>query len=387
MSKQRLTWLLEQHLANNATEQERQELLDLVKANADEELFKQVMSEMMQQETPGLPVDAAPWQKMAQDIVNIDKTPAKRSASVFTLSRWVAAAVVLILIGAGVYFYMNRNNSLIYAQEKIRTLPMTEVNKNSLLLYDGSNILLDEIKNGQIAKQENTIVTKKDSQIIYTATGNSNATFYNVMSTARSGQYEVVLPDGSRVWLNSASAIRFPATFSGKERSVELMGEAWFDVQHAGKIPFVIHSGNITTSVMGTAFNIKAYPGERATTVAVQRGKVKVETGNRLLATLERGRQVKVMADAGSFQSDIDTANIAGWKKGNLYYKDERFANIIADLQRVFNDSIQIKNASLKDIITTASVNKSTGIRKALDIVCRITDARLSENKGIFIIE
>ena len=264
---------------------------------------------------------------------------------------------------------------------------MTPENKNSLLLYNGSNILLDETKDGQIAIQENTIVTKRGSQIVYTTTGNSAALYYNVLSTARSGQYEVVLPDGSQVWLNSASAIRFPASFSGKERSVELMGEAWFDVRHADKIPFVIHSGNITTSVMGTAFNIKAYPGERVMTVSVQRGRVKVQSGDRLLATLEKGRQVKVTAEAGNFQSEIDTASIAGWKKGNLYYKDERFVNIVADLQRVFNDSIQIRNASLKNVITTASVNKSIGIRKVLDIICRITDARFSENNGIYIIE
>jgi transmembrane sensor len=389
MSKQRLTWLLEQHLANNATEQERQELLDLVKANADEELFKQVMSEMMQQETPGAPVNTAPWQKMVQDIVNIDKTPERRPARVFAFYRWAAAAAVLLLIGAGVYFFMNRprSGSLTVVEKIVPNLPVTPANKNELLLSDGSRILLDEVKNGKIAQQEKTTITKQDSQIIYTTTGNGTDTYYNVMSTARSGQYEVVLPDGSRVWLNSASAIRFPASFTGKERSVELSGEAWFDVQHADKIPFVIHSGNITTLVMGTAFNIKAYPGEQALTVSVQRGKVNVQNGDRLLASLEKGRQVKVLSNDSSFQSAIDTTNIAGWKKGNLYYKDERLADVIADLQRVFNVSIQIKNAELKEVVTTASVNKNAGIRKILDIICRFTDARLSENNGIFIIE
>ena len=111
MSKQRLTWLLEQHLSNNATEQERAELLAIVKANGDEALFTAVLSEMMQRETAGAPVDAEPWQKMVQDIVAIDKTPvthAGKKARVFTLYRWVAAAAVILLIGAGVYFFMNR---------------------------------------------------------------------------------------------------------------------------------------------------------------------------------------------------------------------------------------------------------------------------------------
>jgi transmembrane sensor len=393
MNHQRLTWLLEQHLANKATAQERQELLDMVKANADEELFKQVLSEKMQEEIPGLPVSAAPWQKMIQDIVNVDKVPAayaKKSTRVFALYRMVAAAAaVLLLIGSGIYFFMSRtrNADMAASLKSLPALSVTPVNKNVLQLSDGSRILLDEVKNGQIAKYENTTIIKQDSQIIYTTTDHSTATYYNVVSTARSNQYQVMLPDGSRVWLNSASSIRFPASFTGKERSVELLGEAWFDVQHADKIPFVIHSGDMVTSVMGTAFDVKAYPGEQAMIVAVQRGRVKVQSGNKLLAILEKGRQVKVMADTHYFQSAVDTANIAGWKKGNLYYKDERLADIVADLQRVFNDSIQIKQASLKEIITTVSFNKNTGLRKALDIICRITDARLSESKGIFIIE
>lgn len=390
MDQQRLTWLLEQHLADKATEHERQELLDMVKTNANEELFKQVMYEKMQAEIPATPANTSSWQKMIQDVVNIDKVPAaKQSTPVFTLYRWVAAAAaVLLLLGSVAYFIMGRSSNarLAASQKDLPALVATPVNKSLLQLSDGSRILLDEVKNGKIASYENTTITKQDSQIIYT-TNHSAATHYNVVSTARSSQYEVVLPDGSRVWLNSGSSIRFPASFSSKERSVELLGEAWFDVQHANEIPFVIHSGNIVTSVMGTAFDIKAYPGEQSMIVAVQRGRVKVQSGNRSLATLEKGRQIKVMADESHFQSTIDTALIAGWKKGNLYYKDEMLADIVADLQRVFNVSIQIKQASLKKVITTVSFNKKTGLRKALEIICRITDARLSESNGIFIIE
>jgi ferric-dicitrate binding protein FerR (iron transport regulator) len=392
MSKQRLSWLLEQHLADNITEPERQELFDWLKAGDNEELFKQVLHEKMQSATPGVPVDAGPWQKMIQDIVSLDKAPAapaKRSINVFALYRWAAAAAVILLVGTGAYFYMTRTSkpALTVTQKKSPALPVTPVNKNSLLLADGSRIWLDEVNNGKIATLEGTTITKQDSQIIYTTTSNNNDIYYNVVSTARSGQYEVILPDGSHVWLNAASAIRFPASFTGKERSVELLGEAWFDVQHADKVPFVIHSGNLTTSVMGTAFDIKAYPGEQSMTVAVQRGKVKVQSGNRLLATLEKGRQVKVTANANCIQSNIDTAIIAGWKKGDLYYKDEQLADITNDLQRVFNASIQINKASLKEEITTVSFNKNTGLAKALAIICRITDARLAVNNGIYIIE
>jgi ferric-dicitrate binding protein FerR (iron transport regulator) len=334
MDKQRLTLLLEQYMLDKATEQERQELFGIVQSNADEELFKQVVNDLMQKESPAFPANAEPWQKMVQHIVQIDKglpVPGKK-ATVFTLYRWAAAAAVVLLVGAGIYFYVN---------------------------HTGSTSL---------------------------ATTDASSTF-KIVSTSASKQMELVLPDGSHVWLNGGSSIRYPASFSDKERSVELTGEAWFDVQHADKIPFVINSGAITTTVMGTAFDVRAYPHQQTMEVAVQRGKVKVQFGNTLLATLEKGQLVKVNSNGQSSRDTLDISYIAAWKQGNLYYKDEMLGDIIADLQRVFNTPIEIKRASLKQVVTTASFNKTTDLRKALEVICRINDARLLQNNGTFIIE
>jgi ferric-dicitrate binding protein FerR (iron transport regulator) len=121
--------------------------------------------------------------------------------------------------------------------------------------------------------------------------------------------------------------------------------------------------------------------------VAVQRGKVKVQFGNTLLATLEKGQLVKVNSNGQSSRDTLDISYIAAWKQGNLYYKDEMLGDIIADLQRVFNTPIEIKRASLKQVVTTASFNKTTDLRKALEVICRINDARLLQNNGTFIIE
>ena len=334
MDKQQLTHLLEQYLAGKATEQERQALFNMVHSNADEEQFKQVINDLMQKESPEFPVNAEPWQKMVQDIVQIDKgtaVPGKK-ATVFTLYRWAAAAAIVLLVGGGVYFYMNRT---------------------------------------------------RNSSVAITGTSST----FKIASTSAGKQQELVLPDGSHVWLNGGSSLRYPASFSDKERTVELHGEAWFDVQHADKIPFVIHSGAITTTVMGTAFDVRAYPDQQTMVVAVQRGKVKVQSGNALLATLQKGQLVKIKADGHAAVDTIDISYIAAWKQGDLYYKDEMLGDIIADLQRVYNTPIEIKRASLKQVITTASFNKNTDLRKALEVICRINNARLFEKNGTFIIE
>jgi ferric-dicitrate binding protein FerR (iron transport regulator) len=225
--------------------------------------------------------------------------------------------------------------------------------------------------------------SKHDSRSKYALT---DSTTYQIVSTSTGEIKKVVLPDGSLVWLNSASSIRYPNTFNDKERVVDLSGQAWFDVQHADQVPFLVHSASFTTSVMGTAFDIKDYPGEKDQMVSVQRGKVKVQAGANLLATLEKGKQVKVISGKVHQQS-IDTSGIGGWKQGNLVYADETLGAIAADLQRVFKDSIQIKNTALKDVRTTGVFNKRTGMQQILAIICNITDSHLSKKNGIFIIE
>lgn len=393
MEKQRLTYLLEQYVADTATVAERQELSDMLKTDADQELFKTVLSEMMLQETPMHPADPTPWQQMIQDIVHIDKAspePVKAASTpVIRLYRWVAAAAVLLAIGWGIYFftYRTHHTSLAIIEKKGPELSIMPVNKNVLILSDSSQLLLDEVTDGKIAQQENTTISKLEKRIIYTATDQKTEAYYNVISTARSGIYEVVLPDGSSVWLNSASSIRFPATFTGRERLVELSGEAWFEVKHADKIPFLVRSKGITTAVMGTAFDIKSYPDQEAIIVSVQRGQVKIQTGNKVLTTLEKGRQVRIREDATFIQKDIDTSYIATWKQGDLFYKDEPLQDIVSDLQRVFKTSIEIKRESLRNEMITASFNKNIGLQKGLEIICRIADGRLSYKNGIFSIE
>lgn len=333
MEKKRLKYLLEQHLAANTTKQEQLELAELLKADANEETFKSMMAELMQKETPQPPVDQEPWPNMIQAIVDIDKVPVKEfttTSRVVWLYRCCAAAAVLLVVTAGIFYFMPRKKQEPLAMEKI--------------------------------------------------------VFNNIISTAPGEQKEAILPDGSHVWLNSATTIRFPDSFSERARPVQLSGEAWFDVQHKDKIPFRVSTNEIAIEVLGTAFDVKAYPAQNTMSVSVQRGKVRVQAGDNILATLEKGRQVRITGTITELR-DIDTTHIAGWKSGNLNYKDEKLADIITDLQRVFKDSIQIKNSALKTVVTTAAFNKDIGLQNALDILTRITDGRLSKKNGIYIIE
>jgi ferric-dicitrate binding protein FerR (iron transport regulator) len=206
--------------------------------------------------------------------------------------------------------------------------------------------------------------------------------------TESSEQKFLQLPDSTQVWLNGDSYLEFPDEFTDKKREVYLSGEAWFDVRHAEEIPFIIHTGKITTTVMGTAFNIKAYPYLRTVVISVSRGKIRVSRGNKVVAILEKGQQIKV-SDSDSLirEKNIDVGKIASWQQGYVSYEDETMREILRDLEHLYNTEITVADQSLLDVRITTSFNRSIGKEQALKIICKLVDKQLSNRNGRYIIE
>lgn len=206
--------------------------------------------------------------------------------------------------------------------------------------------------------------------------------------TARSEYKHIRLPDGSEVWLNAASTLEFPENFGEEKREVYLSGEAFFDVQHAEQLPFVIHTGKVSTTVLGTSFNIKAYPGRRNVTVSVSQGKVSVNYGDKTPATLTKGQQLKV--DLGrEIRAGKKTlvAEAAPWKQGDLRYDGETLADIMADLERVYDVKINIEQETLRKVPVSTSFKRDIGVEQALQVLCRLTDTQLTLTaEGIYTI-
>lgn len=206
--------------------------------------------------------------------------------------------------------------------------------------------------------------------------------------TEASEQKFLLLPDSTQVWLNGNSYLQFPDEFLDKKREVFLSGEAWFDVKHAEEIPFIIHTGKITTTVMGTTFNIKAYPYQRTVMISVSRGKVKVSRDNDLVAILQKGQEIKISrVDSLVAEKNIDTTTIASWQRGYISYEDETMGDIIQDLEHLYNAEITVADHSLLDLRITTSFNRSIGKEQALKIICKLIDKRLNTRNGQYIIE
>lgn len=207
-------------------------------------------------------------------------------------------------------------------------------------------------------------------------------------TTDRSEYKYLVLEDSTKVWLNAASALEFPDHFNKDKREVYLSGEAYFDVMHADKTPFIIHTGSVSTTVLGTAFNIKAYPGEDNITVAVSRGKVKVTRSNGWTTTLNSGDRLKLEDQKGiTLQKVILPADVAAWQQGNIVYDDETLKDIIADMERVYNISVELPDPSVHDLKISTAFKKEIGAEQALQVLCKLIDMQLKKSGNNYSIQ
>jgi transmembrane sensor len=209
-----------------------------------------------------------------------------------------------------------------------------------------------------------------------------------VSSTERSEFKYLLLPDSTQVWLNAASTLEYPPAFEKGKRVVFLSGEAYFDVKHAEETPFIIRTGKISTTVLGTAFNIKAYDELSNVTVAVSRGKVKVQYLEKEVATLTQGQQVKVNNDGkGVADRKSGISQVAAWQQGNLMYDDEPMLDVIADLERMYNVRIEVAGITLRNMRITTSFSRQTGVEQALQILCNLMECKLLQRNGKYLIQ
>lgn len=230
-------------------------------------------------------------------------------------------------------------------------------NKAILTLANGSKIELDDQKNGTIASQPGvTIVKNNTGKLIYKIAYQSSAAYsgpvtYNSISTPRGGEYQVVLPDGTQVWLNSESSLTYPTRFSGRERKVKITGEAYFEVVHNKDIPFHVDADGQDIEDLGTRFNIKAYRDENVISTTLIEGSVKVSNlisnKSRLLVP---GQQANTTAANGNIAVQVvNTEQVISWKNGYFLFDNMGIASIMKVISRWYNIDVQYNGIDQKE--------------------------------------
>ena len=299
--------------------------------------------------------------------------------------KWLhIAAAFIILIGISVYFFNRNTSNRSTNDEIVKIEPVQELNndvlpggdKAILTLANGSQIVLDSAANGIVAQQGNTEVMKlANGQLVYKEAGDqANEVLYNTMVTPHGGQYRLMLPDGSRVWLNAVSSIRFPTAFTGKERTVEITGEAYFEIAKDLSRPFRVlvrpHSGNgvMEVAVLGTHFNINAYKDEPAIKTTLLEGSVKVSMSTSLTIT-KPGQQAQLNnSEIIKVINDADVAEAVAWKDGRFEFNDADLKTIMRQVMRWYDVDVEYQG-NLPDRYFTANISRNKTLSGVLTIL------------------
>ncbi|MCY1662579.1 FecR family protein [Chryseobacterium sp. SL1] len=262
----------------------------------------------------------------------------------------VAAAVAVVIFGAGLFYIKQKSGDK--AQTAVYQKDIEPAgNKAYLTLSNGKRIALDDAANGNITTQSNVRVSKTaDGRLVYTAVENGSATdlplAYNTIETPKGGRYEIMLPDGTHVWMNAGSKLKYPVSFASlKERRIELQGEAYFEVAHNKLVPFRVSSPGQTVEVLGTHFNVSAYTDEKSVKTTLLQGSVKVSQGNSPHFKLLKPGEQALLLDDGIQVSQGDAEQAVAWKNGDFVFVGEDLKTIMREVARWYDVDVEYKGS------------------------------------------
>jgi transmembrane sensor len=202
--------------------------------------------------------------------------------------------------------------------------------------------VLDSAANGALAQEGPAEVIKEGGQIVYKGAGGAGSVVYNTMTTPRGRQYNLMLADGTRVWLNAASSITYPTAFTGSERTVSITGEVYFEVAHRAAMPFTVQKGDVRVQVLGTHFNVNAYEEEPSLDVTLLEGAVRVVKGGHT-SHIRPGQQAQVQGDGMKVVSDVDVDEVMAWKNGYFRFGGVGIESLMGQLSRWYDVEIEYK--------------------------------------------
>lgn len=287
------------------------------------------------------------------------------------------AAAIILIAALGSYWLFKRNTNEPVAKTETKEKPViNDVQpgqyKATLTLADGSVVVLDTISDKQLVQQGGTNVYTKDGKLVYEPQVKKSEVLYNTLTTAKGQIYATVLSDGSKVWLNSQSTIKYPVAFNNGIRKVEITGEAYFEVASDQKHPFVVSARGVYVQVVGTHFNINSYKDEASVKTTLLEGKVEVSSGNSKIL-LSPGQQASV--DNATQQlatiKDVNVKEAVAWRFGYFQFKNADLHTVLRQLERWYDVEVKYKgdvpkmdfsgkiprNSNLSDVLKTLETN------------------------------
>ena len=387
MNISRLQYLFEKYFDKTISSDERVELADLLNAETNRKEMINLFSETWQKyDGDGKIISAEKSDEMLGHIIGAT-TATAMVAPVRKLKWWriAAAAAILVFLVGGYLLVTNKRN----AEPVIVNNLQNDVNPGSykakLTLADGSAIVLDSAGLGELAKQGNTSIVNKDAQLVYNPSGITKDVLYNTLSTAKGETYSMTLSDGSKVWLNSASSIRFPVAFYGNERLVETTGEVYIKVAKNTAQPFIASTNGMQVLALGTEFNINSYSDEEKISTTLIEGSVKVTNGGASAITLEPGQQT-VLKNNGhlSAATTVNINEIIAWKDGWFHFESADLKTILRQFERWYDVEV-IYEGAVKNRKFFTVIKRSSTLKNVLELLQDNDISYRIEGKKLFV--
>lgn len=280
-----------------------------------------------------------------------------------------ASLFIFILAGLGYYFYQKSHAEHVIASNSSPVVPAGP--QAVLTLADGKTIQLSDMAKGELLLEGAVKLNKtKEGELVYAASENSS-TALNKIETPRGGTYVVNLPDGTKIWLNAASSLKYPVSFNGlKERRVELIGEAYFEIAKQ-KTPFIVSTTGLNTEVLGTHFNINAYPEEAVLKTTLMEGSIKVSIPESNYSTVLKPGYEAVVGPAvkGIEVEKVDLSETVGWKNGSFVFIEQDLGSIMRELSRWYNVEVEFADPEKKKLEIGGSISRFSDIKKVLKML------------------
>ncbi|HEY1164921.1 MAG TPA: FecR domain-containing protein, partial [Chitinophaga sp.] len=375
MQTARFEYLFQQYLRKSYTEAEREEFFALLRQPGYQALLDKLSGQydVPANQAPAVDVQAA--EDILAAILTVSRPASKPAGQVHFLRKWSWAAAAILLITAGAYLLsVQRKNTTVSIPGTSQLADIAPGKQGAILtLADGSQVVLDSLANGIVAKQNGAQVVLKNGQLSYDALGEATAEVtYNTITAPRGRQFQLVLPDGSRVWLNAASSLTYPTAFSGSERSVQISGEAYFEIAKDAQHPFRVNIDNETgIQVLGTRFNVHAYPEEAAIKTTLLEGAVRMISGKQQ-ALLAPGQAAQIARGASQQPIQIinntDLEKALAWKNGLFDFEDTRLEEVMRQLARWYDIEI-VYESGIPPIVFGGKISRDMMLSDLLKVL------------------
>jgi ferric-dicitrate binding protein FerR (iron transport regulator) len=370
MSITEVQLLLEKYKNGRISQEELLRLKAMVAGNDYEpEIKADILSALYNSEAAQSSLTEEDSEAILQHI--LQTTPPRTASNTRSMIWYAAAATVLGAVVLTSALYLNRQQQPVMVATPKPNPLAPGTNTAVLVLADGKTISLDSANTGALARQGNSNIVNSAQGLAYKAEGTATEVVYNTVVTPRGGQYQLTLADGSKVWLNAASSIRFPTTFSGKERLVEISGEGYFQVATYAQQPFRVKvKGNpdMEVNVLGTSFNIMAYADEKTITTTLEAGAVQLVHGN-IRSLLQPGYGGSLNAGDAAFTIEkADQEQALAWKDGKFRFRNTSIQTIMRQIARWYNIEVTYEG-DLSDIRLTGIISRRENAASLLKIL------------------